>query len=208
MGKLSHLKQDLGVIQSRLQAADRSEDVRRDELDGLLDSRFNNTGDRLEGALNRLLSESDKAQNTKLTRAVNGVIDAINQSHQSLYAAIHGSLNSNAQSVADAVESITGRMGASGDTLAGQINELTASVTSLPQSFPEQKPVDLAPVQRALDGVLSAVQERPEPLLPQIDQLTETVQQMDEKIGKRVYSFEVHRSPITELIESITVTEK
>ena len=69
MGKLANRIENLSAIKQKMALADKSTDIKQDDLDSLLDNRFNAVSDRLNGALDRLMAESDKQQDKTLTKA-------------------------------------------------------------------------------------------------------------------------------------------
>ena len=203
MGRLAHLQTGLAGVQERLSKADKSDDVRRGELDGLLDGRFNKVSDRLEGALNRLMSESDKAQNKSLSDAVDGVVRAVSQTHSVFtdgISRLSGRFEKQLVQVRDELKSelsgVTGSVGSSGQSLTAQLKTLEKSINQIPTRFPVQVEPDLTPI-------LMGMKE-----LSQTPDITPQLKKLEEKMGKRVYEFNVERESFSDLIKRIVVVEK
>ena len=196
MGKLAHLNEGLGKLQSRLAQADRNDDIRRGELDSLLNDRFDKISDRLQGSLNRLMEESDKAQSASLSKAVEGVVSAV--------ADTHGIFKEGLARISEAVRKshdtlITEIGGINNDAgnqliikqLSDGLNNIKTGMDKLPKSFPTPKDVDLSDITIALNSI-----NIPD-VSPQLKTLIEC---------KREFVFDVERS-VDDLINKIVVKE-
>ena len=205
MGKLAHLNDGLSKVQAKLASADKSNDIRRGELDSLLSGRFNKVSDRLEGAINRLMKESDKAQNVSLKSAVDGVVKAVADTHgifQQGLAQIsqevklsHNVLTDEIDSINKEIGKVNSGVGGVNQNLAGQMDNLAKSVKRLPTQFPAQKDVDFSGITYALKSL-------------HIPDVSPQLKSLEERLNKREFVFNVERDPGNDLIRKIVVKEK
>lgn len=194
MSKLAHLTQNLADIRARITAADKSTDIRQSELDSLLDTRFNKVSDRLEGALSRLASESDKVQNKSLSNAVQGVVNAVSASHQVFTDGMAGI----SQEIALSHNILTDEIGKIeiDTSLADRIGAVNTALIKIPTQHPAQKEVDLSPVINAVNALSFAMPD----IGPQLARL-------EQRMSERVYVFDIQRDPMSGTIDKIVVTE-
>jgi hypothetical protein len=195
MGKLAGRIKDINRIQQKLATVDRSEDVRRGELDTLLDSRFDKVSDRLNGALDRLMAESDAVQSKSLKKAVDGVVRAVSDTH----GIFKQGLQQISEEVALSHNVLTDKLAEIeiDGSLADRITDVGKTLSKLPTSFPKQKDVDLSAVMFGMKELAKATPD----IGPQIASL-------EKRLSNRIYEFKVERDPFNDLIEKIVVTEQ
>ncbi len=198
MGHLSNRLADLTTIKQKLAKADQSGDIRQNELDGLLDSRFNKVSDRLSGAIDRLFKESDKHQSKTLTTAVEELVKAVsdrNDVFKDGLAHISEEFALSHNILGDQIEDFNSGVGKSGQGVMAELQTLHKSIGKLPTRFPKAKDVDFS-------GVMTALKTLKAPDIgPQIAKL-------EKRLNKRLYTFTIERDPFNDLIEKIVVTEK
>jgi len=198
MGKIAHLQEGLGQIKTRLAEANKREEIRRGELDALLDGRFNKVSDRLEGALSRLMSESDKAQNQSLTAAVDGVVNAVSAVQDGLRDALGQISQEVALSqniVSDDVDNSAIQVSARIQALQDDISTRLDRLDKLAGGIKMPAPTDITPVMAMLENL-----KIPDP--------SGQIKKLEQRINKRVYEFHVERNTYNDLIEKIVVVEK
>lgn len=196
MPKLAHLNEGLNSIQKRLAQVDKSDDIRRDDLDKLLNGRFDKISDRLQGSLNRLMEESDKAQSVSLSKAVEGVVKAVADTH-GIFKEGLAQISEEARLSHDILTTEIGGINndAGNQLIVRQIGDIKTDLNKLPKSFPVPKDVDLSDITYALKSI------RIPDVSPELAKLRKLVTR------KRGFVFNVERG-VDDLINKIVVNEK
>jgi len=201
MGHLSNRLADLTTIKQKLAKADQSGDIRQNELDGLLDSRFNKVSDRLSGAIDRLFKESDKHQSKTLTDAVEGLVKAVAErndvfkeglSHISEEFALSHNI------LGDQIEGFNSGVGKSGQSVMAELQTLHKSIGRLPTRFPKARELDQSEVLHRLKMLIDMKDPN----------IAAELAKLNKRLNKRVVEFVVHRDPMTDLMQTIVATEK
>lgn len=195
MGRLAHLQDGIERIKSDLKRADVKRFVNENELGTLLDTRFNQSSDRLVGALNRLLSESDKTQDKSLKKAIDGVVTAVTGTH----GIFKDGLAQISQEVALSHNILTEELGKIeiDGSLAERIEKVGKSVGNI--KFPKQKDVDLEPI---MFGLKMLSESKP----PDFSAMEKKISDLQAKLDKRVHVFDV--SYKNDRIKTVTVRVK
>ena len=147
MGHLSKRVEDLATIKATLKKADQSGDIRQNELDGLLDGRFDKVSDRLSGAIDRLFKESDKHQSKALTTAVQGLVSAVearNETFKQGLAQISQELALSHNILGDSISGFNSGVGDSSQNVNAQLQAIDKSIGNI--RFPKGEKVDLSEV--------------------------------------------------------------
>ena len=168
-----------------------------DNLDSFLTEGFNSVSDRLEGALSRLMKESDAVQSSSLTSAVEGVVNAVADSHRIFSEGV--------VRLSEEVQEVKTDVGSSVQTLSQQIHSVTQSIAILPTSIPE---TDLSGLMNGISNVHKQVKAIPEVKVPDMKKdfaaLEKRMTAMEKRLAKRVHNFEIERD-VSNLVKSIKV---
>jgi len=93
------------------------------------------------------------------------------------------------------------------NTLSEQVLALGILIDRLPTAFPEQKETDLSGLAGDIKTVRNAVQDIKFPEMPKTMDISGQLLEMEQRMGQRVYVFDVERDPMSGTIDKIVVTE-
>lgn len=199
MGILAGRIDDISRIQKKLATADKSDDIRRGELDSLLNKRFDKVSDRLNGALDRLMEASDEVQSKALKGAVDGVVKAVSDTH--------GIFEQGLKQITDEISGNKKTMLENSEQSHQQLIALGLAIDGIP----EPQKVDLSALNKDIKAVGRAVESIPTAKFPdlgkQFSKIEKTVADLQNRLDKRVHVFDIERGP-DRLAKTITVRVK
>ena len=185
MGMLAGRIDDISRIQKKLATANKSDDIRRGELDSLLNTRFDKVSDRLNGALDRLMEASDEVQSKTLKSAVDGVVKAVSDTH--------GIFEQGLKQITDEISGNKKAMLENNEQSQQQLIALGLQIDGLPE--PEK--VDLSALNKDIKAVGRAVESIPTAKFPDLSsQFKKIVQEMAdlrERLDTREIVFDIER---------------
>ena len=205
MGSLAHLTGGIDKIRTKLEQAD----AMGLDLSGLLGKKFDDVNSKLEKSLNTLITQSNQAQNSAFSNAVQQAVAGITQSQQILLSSNMGLVQEILKlkkEISEEVEEVRAGVGSGNQSLAGQMDNLAKSVDRLPTSYPEQIKTDLSGVMNGIKAVQSSVKSIPVTKIPAQKDIAPLFKNLEKKLSKRVHTFEIERDQ--DMIKRITVTTK
>lgn len=92
--------------------------------------------------------------------------------------------------------------------LSGQVIALGLQIDALPTSFPLPKDIDLSSVSKDINGLKTVIAAIKIPEMPKTIDVRPQLKEMEARMGKRIFKFDVIRDTVSGLIDKIVVTEK
>jgi hypothetical protein len=205
MPKLAHIQQGTQALRTKLAQKNVATRIDRADLDRALGAQVEShskvLGDRIEGALNRLVDRSNKATSATLSRDIAKVVGLLQQSHQNTVdgltqlAGQQVAAQEHLKEVIQGIEqSSQGRTQALQSDLVARLEQIAIDLGTVPRTSPEfpeipKVDVNLDPLTDLTLEVLSKVSA------PKV-----------ETNGKE-FVFEVERDPFDNLITKVNVKE-
>jgi len=195
MGRLAHIKQGTQALQAKL-AASKAKDKKQDAAFVQAASRSSDrVGDRLEGAITRLMSDTSQKANKGVYRELASVVSLIRESHKSTFesllhlATMHRDTQTEIKDILFDLKA-SRPSPKSDDHLVARLEQIATSLGNLPAPEVPQLDVDLSPLTDLSNQILTSVNK---PM---------------ELAAKRKHTFEIERDPFTDLITKVNVVEK
>jgi hypothetical protein len=193
MPKLARIKQGTQALQAKLAASKASDEERQANFVERASQGADRVGDRLEGAIARLMSDTSQKANKGVFRELAAVINLVHASHKSTFDSLLHLATMQRESQAEVKDILfdlkTSRPLPKGDDhLVERLEQIATSLGNLPPppSMPKLD-VDLSPLTDLSNQILSSVNQ---PLA-----------------AKRQHTFEIERDPFTDLILKVHVKE-
>jgi hypothetical protein len=187
MGKLAHLKEGTLALQARLEAKQPPMNVSAGTAQ---------LGDRMEGALSRLLKESAGKNNAGITKELKHVVQLVRESHNTTHQSVL-SLAKQQKFLQTEMVAVMGDLKSSrpspkgDDHLVTRLEKIAADLGTLPRSMPSVTEVNIDPLTDLSLQILAKLETPVTTVTP----------------GKRDFVFDVVRDSFTDLIQKVNVKE-
>ena len=206
-GKLSHLKGDVGAIQSKIARAD---DIEQN-MDSLLDKRFAEVGSKLESTLKTLVDGNNSAQSATFSAAIQNAVLSLTQTQQILINSLSRISTEATEAKGELSSGIGGVEKSVATSNADIVAKMNTSVKAIEKSIkaiPVPKATDLSGLSKDVRSLEKAIKSIPKTVLPKQKDFSADIKKLMDMIKNRTHTFEVERNTFDDLVTSIKVTSE